>query len=480
MGEQEKKKNLKSLILALSVFGGMLIINCIFMLIRFAFGGSFEAGGPLFWRAFGVGFMTLSLITVSLFTYIVFSRRRLLRNTRSLTLMCLGIASGVAIGISVSFADIYYIPITLTAFLLVPLIDKRDVFFANIITVLSVTVILFFEMALGGQLDSVLPVVVMMFLGIFMGSVVAYVMSVSSSRLGSIVRGLVMAGIYVAILFIFSLMIDAFNFASKIIFITVSALGQLFAGIALQPLFERLFKVLTNARLNELADHRSPLISRLIKEAPGTFNHSLAVASFAEMCAINIGENPTLARTCAYYHDIGKLENPLYFAENQSKYNAHDELLPEVSAQVLRNHTVYGKELCEKYGIPDEIGHVTVQHHGTLPMIVFYEKARRMTDGEVDISEYSYHGETPVSKIAAIIMICDAAEAALRSMASPTAQQVDGLVTGIVNDRIQRRQFDNCDITMRDLKVVRQTIISVYGGLFHERVKYPSGDKYND
>ena len=277
------------------------------------------------------------------------------------------------------------------------------------------------------------------------------------------------------LLFLSSLIISSFDFVAIAGFLSISAFGPVLVGMLLQPIFESIFNIITNTKLNELIDNNAPLIKMLINDALGTFNHSLAVASFAEVCALRIGENPYLAKACAYYHDVGKTKNPTFFTENQSGYNPHDELLPEVSAKILRAHTTDGFELCKKYRIPIEVAAVTVQHHGTLPMAVFYAKAKKLTDGEVDIREYSYHGQTPVTKIAAIIMICDACEAALRSRNKPTAAEVDALVSGIINDRIARKQFDNCDITMRDLNVIKQTIIGLYGGVYHERISYPSG-----
>ena len=150
-------------------------------------------------------------------------------------------------------------------------------------------------------------------------------------------------------------------------------------------------------------------------------------------------------------------------------------MLPEVSAEIIRGHTIEGLKLCRKYRIPEEISHVTVQHHGTLLIPVFYEKAKKLTDGEVDPYEYSYHGVTPVTKIAAIIMICDSGEAAIRAMDKPNGEKVDKLIKSLIDSRIAAGQFDNCDISLRDLNTVRRTIVNSFGGMYHERLKYPDG-----
>jgi hypothetical protein len=257
----------------------------------------------------------------------------------------------------------------------------------------------------------------------------------------------------------------------------IACLSPVVFGLMLQPILERAFNMLTDSRLIQLTDHNTPLIKRLRTEMPGTFSHSLSLASFAETAAVAIGINPYLARAAAYYHDVGKLENPEYYKENQTEVNYHDELLPEVSAEIIRKHTTDGLRLCKEYKIPKEVAEVTVQHHGTLLIPVFYEKAKKLTDGEVDTALYCYHGVTPVSKVAALIMLCDAAEAAIRAMDAPDGEKVNNLVSGIIKNRIESGQFVNCDISLKELEIVKQTIIASYGGLFHKRLKYPGGEK---
>jgi putative nucleotidyltransferase with HDIG domain len=239
-------------------------------------------------------------------------------------------------------------------------------------------------------------------------------------------------------------------------------------------LFEKTFNLLTNARLIDLTDHNFPLIKRLITETPGTFNHALNVANFAEVCATAIGDNPYLARAAAYYHDIGKLANPQFFKENQSGDNPHDSLLPEVSAEIIRSHTVEGLALCKKYRIPKEIALVTLEHHGTMAITMFLDKAKKLTDGEVDIRQYSYSGVTPTTKIAAIIMICDIAEAALRA-GQQDLDKVEEMVSSMIWQRVKNGQFDNCDITIKELTIIKDTIMSAHSGVYHKRLKYPDG-----
>ena len=170
------------------------------------------------------------------------------------------------------------------------------------------------------------------------------------------------------------------------------------------------------------------MIKRLKAEAPGTYNHSVVVSQLAEACAVEIGEDGELARAAAYYHDVGKLVKPEMFTENQSDYNIHNELSPELSADIIRSHTRDGAKLIKKQHLPDFLADVAVQHHGTLPIKYFYAKALKMSDGEISMANYSYVGPVPQSRIAAIIMIGDAAEAAARSLPNRTPASIEALV----------------------------------------------------
>lgn len=371
----------------------------------------------------------------------------------------------------------YYMPLIFTAFLLITIVDKRDAFMCNIVSNLLIFVTVYFEHDLNSSIYSSFDFVILLGFGLTMGSVFTYYLSGAATRIAFFLRSFIIGIINVEVMYLVSLLWHGFDFNSSALALSLINFGQIIIAIALQPVFESLFGLLTNAKLRELTDHSAPLLKRLIAEAPGTFNHCLSVASLAEVCAVAIGESALLTKACAYYHDMGKLTGPMYFAENQAAgENPHDNMLPEVSADILRKHTTFGYELCRQYKIPDEIAEVTIQHHGTLPMIVFYNKAKQLTDSDVDIRDYCYKGVTPRTKIAAIIMVCDASEAAIRSMGKPSAEQVDKLVTGIIRDRIDLHQFDECDITLKDLDIIRETIKSAYGGLVHSRVRYPEGD----
>lgn len=188
-------------------------------------------------------------------------------------------------------------------------------------------------------------------------------------------------------------------------------------------MFEAVFNCITDYRLRELTDHDAPLMRELKDRAMGTFNHSIVVAHLAEACAIALDEDTALARAAAYYHDVGKLRQPEYFTENQAGYNPHNELSPELSVDIIRSHAKDGYDLIRSKHLPKLLADVAIQHHGTMPIKYFYAKALKMTDGELNIEDFSYPGPKPQTKVAAIIMISDASEGDLANAARPLARK---------------------------------------------------------
>ncbi len=412
--------------------------------------------------------------------YCYFSRTELFINVKYLMSQLTAIIFTYILCIYAELIDIYLMPVFLTAYLIAPLSRRRDAFISNFTCNTCVLLTLLCEAFLMDK-EPIYYVncTVMFVVGFVLGALVSYTVSYNVKKLSFIIKGVIVSAISLCIILALS-QIPYTKFTGilpHMLYMGISVIAQLILAIILQPLFESIFNLVTNTRLIEMTDHNAPLIKRLIEEAPGTFNHSLMVANYAEVCATAIGENPYLARACAYYHDVGKLINPGYFSENQSDYNPHDDILPEVSADIIRSHATQGYSLCKEYRIPEEVAVVTLEHHGTLPLAVFYHKAKQLTDSFVDEKDYAYVGPTPRSKIAAIIMICDSGEAAIRAMDNPDAEKVDKLLHSLIHQRISQGQFDNCDITMRDLDVIRTTIIDAFGGQYHRRVKYPGGDR---
>lgn len=266
------------------------------------------------------------------------------------------------------------------------------------------------------------------------------------------------------------------NGVKQWILLGYGALGALFSTLlymVLLPVFELAFAELTVFRLREITSPGAPLIKKLKEKAPGTYNHSVVVSQLAEACALAIGEDSELARAAAYYHDVGKLVKPEMFTENQSDYNMHNELSPELSADIIRSHTLDGAKLIKKQHLPEFLSDIAIQHHGTLPIKYFYAKALKMTDGEISMANYSYKGPVPQTRIAAIIMIVDAAEAATRSLANRTPANIEKLVGSLIEERINLDQFVDCNITMRDLTIITHTIAQSLSGVYHSRISYP-------
>ena len=258
-----------------------------------------------------------------------------------------------------------------------------------------------------------------------------------------------------------------------LIFGAVGCLVSVMLYMFIIPLFEMIFSEMTVFRLREITSESVPLIKKLKENAPGTYSHSVVVSQLVEACAKAIGEDAELARAAAIYHDVGKLKGPEMFAENQTEYNFHDDITPELSVDIIRSHTRNGAELIRKSRLPEFFASVAVQHHGTMPIKYFYYKALKMSDGELNIENYSYSGPVPESKIAAIIMVADSSEAAVRTLPDRSPEKIEEFVRGVIEERLDLGQFDNCDITMRELVVVKNTIVSQLSGVYHSRVVYP-------
>lgn len=252
----------------------------------------------------------------------------------------------------------------------------------------------------------------------------------------------------------------------------------IFAYFCLIPIFERVFNLNTGLRLTELCSFNQPLLKELEEKAPGTYNHSLTVANIAERAAYAIGEDPTLARAAALYHDIGKIENPEFFTENQTDgYNPHDELIPEVSVKMITRHTEAGAKILEAKGFPKEIISAAIQHHGDSSVGYFYYKAQKITEGTLEEKGYTYLGPKPQTKINAILMIADIAEAATRSVRPSTHEELATLVDNLVRSKMNERQFDESPITMAEITKVKAAVVATLMGVHHERISYNIDNK---
>lgn len=246
--------------------------------------------------------------------------------------------------------------------------------------------------------------------------------------------------------------------------------------IGLMPFFEGFFSILTPFKLLELSNPNKPLLKRLLIEAPGTYHHSVLVGNLAETAAHDIGANSLLTRVAAFYHDVGKLERPYYYKENQlGTDNPHDKLPPQISANIIKNHMTMGIELAQKNKLPTEVIDVMRAHHGTSLIKYFYYQEQQ-SNPEVDASKFLYSGPKPDSKEAVILMFADSVEAAVRTLETPTKATLSELIDKIVNQKISENQLTNSDISMREIELIKKSFLNVLSGIFHERIVYPEVD----
>ncbi len=252
-----------------------------------------------------------------------------------------------------------------------------------------------------------------------------------------------------------------------------------FIVIGSMPFLENGFNITTNFKLQELADLNNPLLRKLFREAPGSYQHSIILSNLCEQAARSIGANPLLTRVGAYYHDIGKAENPEYFTENQrGEDNPHDELKPTLSASILKSHVKKGVELAEEEGLPEEIIDFIEQHQGTTRMQYFYHQALESGE-EVNEDEFRYPGPIPQFREVAILMLGDSVEAAARSLEAPNSKNIKDKVEDVVYTRFKEGQLNRCKLTLEDLDTIVRVFTRVLTSIYHKRISYPSEDDTN-
>ena len=343
--------------------------------------------------------------------------------------------------------NIFALPLCLSALIVVALSGSRS----STITSLALASSLFITFIHGTSVtNEMLPQVLISVIGSFVAALaVNMLLDRHYTRLQFILVALGASAVGILPVVIGTLLIGdlTINILLNAVWSYGAAIGAVLVFTPIVAILEGIFNIADDFRLNELANLNHPLLKRLASEAPGTFNHSLVVGNLSEACANAIGENPHLARAAAYYHDIGKLKAPVYFSENQSTYNPHDELIPEVSVSMITSHTVFGEILAKQYRLPPE-------------------------KGELSVSGYTYPGPKPQSKISAIVMIADTVEAACRSYMPDTKEAFAERVNKLVDEKVALGQFDECPITMADIATIKATIIETLPRVQHGRVSY--------
>lgn len=247
--------------------------------------------------------------------------------------------------------------------------------------------------------------------------------------------------------------------------------------IGILPFFETALSILSDNKLLSLANPNQPLMRKILTEAPGTYHHSVMVANLSETACEAIGANGLLARVGSYYHDIGKTLKPHYFIENQVAIrNPHEFLEPEDSAEIIIGHVTEGARLLREHNLPQEIIDIALQHHGTSLVEYFYHLAKEKNP-DVDEFDFRYPGPKPQTKEAGIISICDAAEAAVRSLDEPSPEKIDEIVKAIVHHKLLDGQLDETPLTLEEIETIRLTVCEALKGIFHTRIQYPTKEQ---
>lgn len=364
----------------------------------------------------------------------------------------------------------FLFPTALAPMLIKLLINERTAILSVIITAATAGIMLQEGIAAILQMEVALYI-------LFGGIVSIYVLSAHGRRSTILQSSLAVAASNTIFIIFYLLMTQTSYTLPELTFYAVAAISSgVLSGaltIGLLPFFESGFQLLSNMRLVELSNPNHPLLKKILVETPGTYHHSVMVANLADAACESIGANGLLARVGSYYHDIGKTVHPGFFIENQhAGQNLHDSLPPEKSRDMIIAHAEDGAKILEKHHMPAELIAIARQHHGTSLLKFFYVKAKEQ-GSDVAEDQFRYPGPKPQTKEIAVIMIADSVEAAVRSMKEPTPDKIAVLVEAIVRSKVEDDQFEECDLSMKEIKQVKKVICETLNGIFHNRIEYP-------
>ncbi|MBR5560049.1 MAG: HDIG domain-containing protein [Clostridia bacterium] len=441
------------------------VLDSLGLLQNDSFNGALYAGAAI----------ALALILTVVALYMLLFAPQLFVNGKAAMVML--IVGTLTLSISLLFGryiGMSSMPVMLAAMLSVNLLGTRPAYVINfavsmLVTFLTVT-------GYGLETSQMLSVLLMTNAG---GLVSISMMRRNPARLSVFLTALVVGAVNMTLLVCLSALTSSVSIGS---FTTASYafLGAIVAAImcvGLQPIFESAFNLVTPSKLIELSNPNHPLLRRLMIETPGTYHHSMVVANLAEAAAEAIGADAVLARVGAYYHDIGKLVRPIYFKENQMGDNPHDKTDPRVSTAILTEHTRDGVELARKHHLPEQIVDMIQQHHGDTAAMYFYAKTVKQLGAEnVDLNDFRYDGPKPQSSEAAILMLSDTVEAAVRSIQEPTQEKISAMITKLVRGKMEDGQLDECTLTFRDIGKICKAFENTLKGVYHQRIEYPSVD----
>ncbi|MFF2909652.1 HD family phosphohydrolase [Paenibacillus sp. NPDC057934] len=367
-------------------------------------------------------------------------------------------------------------PVAIGAMLVAMLLDMTLAYFCSILFAILASIIL------NVQQDTIFD-----FTFGFFALIVSYVAIFATHRAGqrsALLKGGIMVSLFGSVT-VFMLTLLSGGVLKEMD--TLYALGFAFTGglltavlvIGLMPFFEATFGILSALKLVELSNPNHPLLRKLLTETPGTYHHSVMVGNLSEAAAEAIGADGLLCRVGSYYHDIGKTKRPFYFIENQNNMeNPHDSIEPMLSKSIIVAHARDGVEMLKEYKLPKPIRDIAEQHHGTTFLHYFYHKALRLaeekgTAPDFDEEDFRYPGPKAQSKESAVVGIADSVEAAVRSLRKPTVEQVETMIEKIIKSRLDDHQFDECDLTIKELDIIARTLKETVMGIFHSRIEYP-------
>jgi putative nucleotidyltransferase with HDIG domain len=417
-----------------------------------------------YWIIFGYTILVV-LTFMSLILFINNYRPSIFEDNREITFIFLNMVGMIALTTIVVNFDVrflYAVPICILPLILKTFFDPRVGLFTHVITILN--------------LGFVVP---NSFEFVFLQLMVGIVTILSSTQLQNRANLFITVGriVLVYLLGYIAFTITHEGGVDKIDFLVIgffllNGMLTLFA----QPLiylYERLFKLVSDVSLLELSDTNAKLLKELSDCAPGTFHHSLQVANLAETAANEIGANTLLVRVGALYHDIGKMNAPTYFSENQTgSVSPHEEMPADQSAKIIINHVAEGIAMAKKFKLPDRIIDFIRTHHGNSWVYFFYKKAQELGE-DIDEKDFRYPGPKPFSKETAILMMADAVEAASKSLKEPTVDKIQQFVDAIINKQIDEKQFNDCNITLSEIETVKKVLSKKLINIYHLRVEYP-------
>lgn len=409
------------------------------------------------------------LLELILFAYIYLFSNKLLYKISNLYLIVIVFLIVFLISKPLSNISSYLIPIACSSMLIGILINPTLAIVLNIFLTILITL----------STNNSLTIFVILLTS---GTVAAISTSNTHQRSNILVSGLIVSLTNLILIVGFGLidglgvkdiLINGFYGILNGVFCSILTIGSL-------PLWEYVFNILTPIKLLELSNPNHPILKRLLVEAPGTYHHSIIVGNLSESAAQAIDCNGLLARVGSYYHDIGKLKRPYFFKENQlTSDNPHDKISPNLSSNIIRSHVQDGVILARKHKLPEDIVDIIEQHHGQTLVKYFYHKAINENEQSKNVvpDDFKYKGPKPKSKEAAIVMLADSVEAAVRSLSDPTRENIEELVKKIIDGKHNEGQLNDCELTFKDLEVINKTFVNILMGIFHERIEYPELDK---